>query len=318
MPRRAETNESVVPFHSSEASSSELQQVRTAAAQDNPTGERLYLSMTEEGPTGDFKMTMQGDRNGRWMPTKGERTMNMQKAREERRNLHGTFSIASAKASPLHGKFYLSRRNAEEVSWKHLFAEEQTQFLKAIETEWQGVLDFKAVTIIDSTQADVIREKHGERVISSRLILRWKETDTGYKVKARWCVRGFKDPDIHEMERSCPTQELSSINITVQILTTSEGTFTDGEKAFMQGDPSVRDEPLYATELPEGLPGVPEGALIRLDREVYGLVSGMSGWRSRIVSQLKEEGYEMIIFSLTLCYRWNDQATSLVTLMHVL
>ena len=56
----------------------------------------------------------------------------------------------------------------------------------------------------------------------------------------------------------------------------------------MQGDPSVRDEPLYATPPPEGLPGVPEGALIRLDREVYGLVSGMSGWRSRIVSQLKE------------------------------
>ena len=61
----------------------------------------------------------------------------------------------------------------------------------------------------------------------------------------------------------------------------------------MQGDPSVRDEPLYATPSSEGLPGVPEGALIRLDREVYGLVSGMSGWRSRIVSQLKEEGYVM-------------------------
>ena len=61
----------------------------------------------------------------------------------------------------------------------------------------------------------------------------------------------------------------------------------------MQGDPSVRDEPLYATPPPEGLPGVPEGAPIRLDREVYGLVSGMSGWRSRIVSQLKEEGFEM-------------------------
>ena len=67
----------------------------------------------------------------------------------------------------------------------------------------------------------------------------------------------------------------------------------DGEKAFMQGDPSVRDEPLYATPPPEGLLGVPEGAPIRLDREVYWLVSGMSGWRSRSVSQLKEEGYEM-------------------------
>ena len=57
IPRRAETSESVVPFHSSEASSSELQQTSTAAPSDNPTGERLHLSMTEEGPSGDYKMT---------------------------------------------------------------------------------------------------------------------------------------------------------------------------------------------------------------------------------------------------------------------
>ena len=154
------------------------------------------------------------------------------------------------------------------------------------------------MTIIDSTQADVIREKHSERVISSRLVLRWKETDTVYKAKARWCVHGFKDPDIHEIERSCPSPELSSISVTLQILasSTSEETLADGEKAFMQGDPSVRDEPLYATPPPEGLPGVPEGALIRLDREVYGLVSGISEWRSRIVSQLNEEGYEMNVY----------------------
>ena len=195
---------------------------------------------------------------------------------------HGTFSIALAEASPLHG-------NADEVSWTHIAAEEQTQFSKAIETELQGgVLDFKAVTIMDS---DVIREKQCERVISSRLVLRWKETDTGYKAKARWCVHGFKDPDIHEIKRSCPTPELSSINITLQILA------ADGEKAFMQGDPSVRDEN-------EGLPGVPEEALIRLDREVCGLVSGMSGWRSRIVSQLKEEGYEMNVYEPCLCSKF--------------
>ena len=96
-----------------------------------------------------------------------------------------TFSIASAEASPLYGEFYLSRRNVDEVSWKQLSAEEQTQFSKAIETELQGVLDFKAVTIIDSTQANVIRKKQRDRVISSRLVLRWKETDTGYKAKAR-------------------------------------------------------------------------------------------------------------------------------------
>ena len=71
IPRRAETSESVVPFHSSEVSSSELQLV-SAATSGNPTGERHYMSMTEEGPSGDLKMTMQRDRHGRWMPTKGE------------------------------------------------------------------------------------------------------------------------------------------------------------------------------------------------------------------------------------------------------
>ena len=156
------------------------------------------------------------------------------------------------------------------------------------------------MTIIDPTHADLIRENQRERVISSRVVLRWKETDTGYQAKARWCVHGFNDPDIHEIERSCPTPELWSINVnvTLQIIasTTSGGTLADGEKALIQGDPSVRNEPLYATPPSEGLPGVPEGARIRQHREVYGLVSGMSGWRSRIVSQLEEECYEINVY----------------------
>ena len=245
------------------------------------------MSMAEEGPSVDYRTTMQRDHHGRWIPTKGERTMTTEKGKGGktkflRRGPARTkkpFRFASAEASPLYGEFFLSRRNADDVSWKQLSAEERTQFSKAIETEWQGVLDFKAVTIIDSTQANVIREKQRDRLISCRFVLRWKETDTGYKAKASWCVHGFKDPDIHEIQRSCPTPELSSINITLQILasTTSEGTLADGEKALMQGDPSVREEPLYATPPSEGLPGVPEGALIRLDREVTGLSVACQG-----------------------------------------
>ena len=87
--------------------------------------------------------------------------------------------------------FYLSRRNAVCGILETLSAEEQTQFSKAIETEWQGVLDFKAATIIDSTQADVIREKHSERVISSRLVLRWKETDTWVQGQGQMVLAWF-------------------------------------------------------------------------------------------------------------------------------
>ena len=110
-----------------------------------------------------------------------------------------------------------------------------------------AVIESNQNRMATSVRADVIREKQRELMISSRLVLRWKETDTGYKAKARWCVHGFKDPDIHEIERSCPTPELSSINITLQILASfsSEETLADGEKSFMQGDPSVRDEPRH-------------------------------------------------------------------------
>ena len=44
-------------FRSAEASSSELPQASAAGAGDTPTGERLYISMTEEGPSGDHRPT---------------------------------------------------------------------------------------------------------------------------------------------------------------------------------------------------------------------------------------------------------------------
>ena len=53
------TSEHGVPLRSAEASSSDLPQTSAAAASDTPTGERLYMSITEEGPSVDYKMTMQ-------------------------------------------------------------------------------------------------------------------------------------------------------------------------------------------------------------------------------------------------------------------
>ena len=89
--------------------------------------------------------------------------------------------------------------------------------------------------------------------------------------------------DMHEIE-SCPAPEVASINIMSQLFasTRSEGTLADVEKAFMQEDSSVRRERVYAEVPQEGLPHVPEGASIRLDREVRGVVNDMSVWRVAI------------------------------------
>ena len=64
----------------------------------------------------------------------------------------------------------------------------------------------------------------------------------------------------------------------------------------MQGDLGARNKPRYVTPPSKELLGVLEGAPIRMDREVYGLISGMSGWRSRIVFQLKEKEYGMSVY----------------------
>ena len=64
----------------------------------------------------------------------------------------------------------------------------------------------------------------------------------------------------------------------------------------MQGDLGDRNKPRYVTPPSKKLPGVLEGATIRVDREVYGLICGMSEWRSRIVFQLKEKEYGMSVY----------------------
>ena len=126
-------------------------------------------------------MTVQRDRHGRWVPIKGERTTNIQKAREERRSFHVgeskehvSLPIALAEASPLHGLFSSVEGTPTRYPGTTCLTKSKRSFRKR-----------------SKTQADVIRDKQRDRVISSRIVLRWKETDIGCKAKARWCVHGF-------------------------------------------------------------------------------------------------------------------------------
>ena len=86
--RRAGTSEHGTPSRPAEASSSEPSQTSAVAASDTLTGERRYVSMTEEGPSGNCRTTIQRDHGGRWIPTKEAGTMTFEKAREARRNFY--------------------------------------------------------------------------------------------------------------------------------------------------------------------------------------------------------------------------------------
>ena len=206
VPRRAETIERDVDQvnqraqvdanrRPANASPSEPLSTSAAAASDVSSGERLYVGMTEEGLSGD-------QRRG-----SGERTMTMEKAREARRNFyvgeskeHETFSIASAEASPLQGESYLSRRNADEVLWKHLSVEERTQ-LESIRKTVARSAWFQGG---DDHRLCAGGRDQGKTPRPSDLLAACFELEGDrHRVQGQGqMAHRIQDPDIHEFERS--------------------------------------------------------------------------------------------------------------------
>eukprot|EP00959_Pyramimonas_sp_CCMP1952_P290506 6076127-Pyramimonas_sp.AAC.1 len=55
-----------------------------------------------------------------------------------------------------------------------------------------------AVGVISPARARVIREQLPGRIVSSRMVRRWKPVEGAFaepEAKSRWCVHGHKDPD---------------------------------------------------------------------------------------------------------------------------
>eukprot|EP00959_Pyramimonas_sp_CCMP1952_P330375 6917602-Pyramimonas_sp.AAC.1 len=55
-----------------------------------------------------------------------------------------------------------------------------------------------AVEIISPKKADAVRKAQPERIISSRMVRRWKPVEGTFAnpdAKSRWCVHGHRDPD---------------------------------------------------------------------------------------------------------------------------
>eukprot|EP00959_Pyramimonas_sp_CCMP1952_P260111 5438385-Pyramimonas_sp.AAC.1 len=70
------------------------------------------------------------------------------------------------------------------------------------------------VRVIPPAQAAKIRQFQPDRIISSRMVRRWKPVEgtfTEPEAKSRWCVHGHKDPDSGSLAVYAPTPQTSSI-----------------------------------------------------------------------------------------------------------
>ena len=83
---------------------------------------------------------------------------------------------------------------------------------------------------------------------------RWKAADEQELLaKSRWCVVGWHDPDIHEIERSSPMPRDETIKVAAQVIASRQWKlrFRDVIAAFSQSLESNRRRPI-ASRQPKG------------------------------------------------------------------
>ena len=99
---------------------------------------------------------------------------------------------------------------------------------------------------------------------------------------------------IYQLERAAPTPTQEGIMVTLQWLASAKvtGRIADLTNAFGQARKTSRKDKL-ATKLPPGVthPKVGPGQLLRVETEIYGLVSGPSWLRASLTVDLLAAGY---------------------------
>eukprot|EP00439_Symbiodinium_sp_Y106_P059202 s5068_g8.t1 len=198
-------------------------------------------------------------------------------------------SLFSFKAEQ--GWTLLANRN-DEVDIRKLAQKEREMFLKSDQIEWEAILGTKAVRVAVGAEAQRLRTKYADRILSSRMVRRKKPTGDlhQWKAKSRWCLHGHADPDSGQLITYAPTPQVESMMLFLQcgLSLGHNFSFCDVKNAFCQSLPLRRPRgPLFA-EPCEGL-NLPEGALIVIEIPVYGLDDAPAAWRETVTRFLVED-----------------------------
>ena len=206
-----------------------------------------------------------------------------------------------------------------QVEFRKLSSQHLEIFRKARAKEVKSLLDSGAIKILSLEESEKFRRENPEHVLNSRYVDRWKPTEAfstlpenfdaegfkpeshpGLAAKSRWCVVGWTDPHIHEIERTSPTPLTSSMYLFLQLAASRRWSakVKDAKTAFLQSRPTTRKQKLCC-RMPsdECFEGYNPKQLILLLTEVYGLVSGPAWWRRSLLEILvKELGYRVNVY----------------------
>ena len=167
---------------------------------------------------------------------------------------------------------------------------------------------------IDNLLSDHFAMTTPENIIPTNMLDKWKLQDDGsVAAKCRSVLVGWKDPMIYQLERAAPTPTQEGIMVTLQWLASAKvtGRIADLTNAFGQVRKTSRKNKL-ATKLPPGVthPKVGPGQLLRVETEIYGLVSGPSWLRASLTVDLLAVGYRKNPYDKCLFTLFSSDETS--------
>ena len=269
----------------------------------SPGQPHAYLEVTiDDDPSGKVKW---------WSDKAGNRKLPIPTSKR-------TFSKEEAQASFnfREKKMFLSKKvdPPGHIDFRRLPENLKKVFRKSRDKEIKSLLDSGAIKVLSLEESLQFERDHPNHVLTSRYVDRWKPSEDGATLpdqfdaydasladngvvapKSRWTVVGWRDPEVHAIERSAPTPLTTSIYLAMQTAATKRWkTFVrDVKTAFLQSMPTTRKQKL-AVRMPscEHFPSYHPKQLILLLTEIYGLVSGPAWWRRSLLSVLvKDLGY---------------------------
>lgn len=230
---------------------------------------------------------------------------------------------------------YLHKKAAKELKHSNNPPDLQKKVDDGKRSEWETIVSKPhAVHIHYGKKAQHIRETQSHRFIGSRFVLTRKPLEEGldvdpndvstFIVKGRWCLQGhldpdlpskaelgmFKSPTLSQIGRMCLMQTIASQNWELQL--------GDIKGAFLEAGPlSETFRPLYATQPPRGIPGLPADAVIEVTGNVYGQNDAPSAWFKEFSGYVKNLGWHQSILDPCLFTLRADQGQKLVGIMGV-
>ena len=217
-----------------------------------------------------------------------------------------------------------AKRGRKELIEREIGAERRVGLESAKVKEWNKLLQSGAIIVHKGKEAERLRRSvPRKRILKSRFVL--TEEDAGASpltsdIKARWCIRGYLDPDLLELDTSAPTLSAEGFSIAMQLMATHGWllTIADVEGAFLRGDDlSPSRGRLFVDPPPGGLEGCDESCLVEAVKTVYGLADAPKAWWLCLDSKLRGLGLRPSAFDPCIYYYYHNRQIAGVIALHV-